>query len=103
MQPPSPNLQQQQEKKKKNTAVVTLSFSKQHVWNQTGGVCAAGEAQACQQEVSGSTGHPEGQTDSPSHKDAAGREASTPVCPHTRPAAAPLIKHKAPPCKDTAA
>lgn len=57
----------------------------------------------CQQEVSGSAGHPEGQTDSPSHKDAGGGEASTPVCPHTRPAAAPLIKHKAPPRKDTAA
>lgn len=90
-------------KNKKNTAVVTLSFTKQHVWKQTGGVCAEGEAQTCQQEVSGSAGHPEGQTDSPSHKDAGGGEASTPVCPHTRLAAAPLIKHKAPPRKDTTA
>lgn len=62
-----------------------------------------GEAQACQQVVSGSAGHPEGQTDGPSHKDAGGGEPSTPACPHTRPAAAPLIKHKAPPRKDTKA
>lgn len=68
---------------KKNLAVATLSFTKQHVSNQTGGGCEKGEAETCQQEVSGGTGHPEGQTDGPRHKDASGGEASTPVCPHT--------------------
>lgn len=62
---------------------MTLSFTKQHVSNQTGGGCEKGEAEMCQQEVSGGTGRPEGQTDGPRHKDASGGEASTPVCPHT--------------------
>lgn len=82
---------------------MTLSFTKQHVQRQAAGVYVEGKARACQQEVSGSAGHSEGQTDGPSHKDAGGGKPSTPVCPHAQPAAAPLIKHKAPPRKDTKA